>query len=232
MILCPVCSAPNHHLAIVCVSCKGYIQQKIDNLDLFHTLWTIIESPRKGFHTIALSQHKNYSLVVSGVAGIGLLFTSFWLLKVGDRNTQLINILIAGLCIGFPFGICFALAATWITKITAGIFGNELLFRDAFAVISYSLLPIAFSAIFILPLEVMTFGIYLFTRTPSPGTLYPVSFAIVCVLDAACGIWTILLYVLGLKVLMGSEIRSVLTVALVSVTILSAIFYFLYLQFR
>jgi len=78
MITCPVCGTRNHHLTIVCGSCGGFIQGRVENLDLFSTIWKLIERPRAAFLSISLSRYKNYSTIVPSVAGIGLVFAFFW----------------------------------------------------------------------------------------------------------------------------------------------------------
>ena len=93
MITCRVCNTENDEYAIVCRNCKSYVQNRIQNLDFFETVWKVIESPRKAFHDITLAEHKNYSLLLFALFGVALSFTGFWYFKLGSRFESLLNVL-------------------------------------------------------------------------------------------------------------------------------------------
>ena len=73
--LCPICQHENHHLAVVCVSCGSYLQTRVDNLDLFATAGKLIERPRQAFHAIAISRHKNYTILLATLSGFASMGT-------------------------------------------------------------------------------------------------------------------------------------------------------------
>jgi hypothetical protein len=223
MITCTVCGVGNQHLAINCSSCGSYLQRRVDNLDLFDTAWKVIESPKKAFHEIAVAQHKNYGIVLSGFAGIGLMFTIFWILKVGEMNNQLFNILLAGTLTGPVAGWIIILLATFLTKGVIVVRGEKAKIRNVFAVCAYSLIPVVISVVTILPLEIMTFGLYLFTATPSPYLLHPTSWIIICTLDAFCGIWTLSLYFIGIKALLDVKWMKVIDIGVISLAAFAAV---------
>ncbi|HLX13474.1 MAG TPA: Yip1 family protein [Bacteroidota bacterium] len=231
VLLCPVCGAENNHLHVTCAKCGAYLQRKIENLDLFDTAWSIIESPRTAFHWIAVSKHKNYSIFLSCVAGIGLAFTLCWLFKAGDYSDQLIAIMGAGLAMGPLLGVIFVLLSSAITWSLLEMAKEQLPFRTVFALSAYSMIPVVISAITILPIELMTFGIYLFTSAPSPYLLHPTSFVIIAILDGACGLWAILLFFIGLRTVLGAGMGKVLRIGLSSLAVFAAacigIFFFL-----
>ena len=60
MITCSICGVQNDELAVLCSSCKSYLQSKVDSLNLFATIWQLIENPRAAFKKIVLARHKNY----------------------------------------------------------------------------------------------------------------------------------------------------------------------------
>jgi hypothetical protein len=223
MITCTVCGVGNHHLAINCTSCGSYLQRRVDNLDLFDTAWKVIESPKKAFHEIAVAQHKNYGIVLSGFAGIGLMFTIFWILKVGEMNIHLFNILVAGTLTGPFVGWVIILLSAAITTLVIKIRGEKARFRNVFAVGAYALIPVVISVVTILPLEIMTYGIFLFTATPSPYYLHPTSWIIICGLDTLCGIWTLTLYFKGIKALLDVRWLKVIDIGVISLAIFAGI---------
>ncbi|MBI5476275.1 MAG: YIP1 family protein [Ignavibacteriales bacterium] len=203
MLECSVCKTQNHHLAINCSSCGGYLQQKIETLDLFETAWMVVEHPSKAFHKIAISTHKNYILFLSALAGIGFLFSAFWFYKIGDLIFSLLRFLGIGISAGIIFGevIIFLLSiAVWLF-LKAERKGVK--FRQVFAVTAYSSIPIIISAIIILPIEILTFGTHFFGTNPSPYLLKPLSYVVLLVIDGLFGLWSLILFLIAIKQLRG-----------------------------
>jgi hypothetical protein len=225
IITCPVCGTKNHHLQVACSSCGGYIQRKIDNLDLFDTAWDVIESPQKAFHSIAVARYKNYAIFLSCVAGIGLAFTVFWLVKAGDYTDQLISILGAGLALGPVLGLATVLIGSGITRAMVAFSKLEATYRNLFAISAYSMLPVVISVFTILPIELMSYGLYMFTANPSPYLLHPFSFIMILILDGTCAVWTIALYFIGLKAVLGVRYGKVLLIGGISLAVLLGIFF-------
>lgn len=216
MIRCTVCNSENHHLAIVCTTCGSFLQTRIENLDLFQTAWNILEKPGRTFHRIAVARHKNYMLVLAAITGIALTFFIFWLIKAGDHTTSLLNLLAAGFSVGPVFGIVVAGLIALALRFAGRSKGEKIGFRNAYAVTSYAAVPIAFSVILLLPLELMTFGIYFFTANPSPYLLKPVSYVILLALDGAFAAWSVCLYLVGVKRLSGLRWSNVAVMAAAS----------------
>lgn len=222
MITCPVCNSENNHLAVICRSCGGFLQSKIDNLDLFTTVWKIVESPKAAFHRIAIASHKNYSLLLGGLMGVGLAFALMWLLKVGNANISLLNLLIAGFLLGPILGIVALLLLAGVQKTVAWMLKLQTKYKNAMAVASYATVPIVFSVIFILPIEILTFGKFFFSTNPSPFLIKPVSYVLVLVLDGLCIGWTLILYYVGVKVLYNLNTLNALFVSSLTLAIFFA----------
>ena len=199
MITCPVCQNHNHHLAVKCASCGSYLQTKIENLDLFSTGWKVLEHPLNAFYTIAVAKHKNYSIILSVISGVALTFFSFWLMKAGDAASSLINFLVAGFAVAPFVGILSVLVVALLIKITVSASGRSVTFRNAFAVIAYTQVPLVISVILIFPLELMTFGLYFFTTNPSPYQLKPLPYILLSGMDGIFAFWSLLLIWMGIK---------------------------------
>ena len=175
MIICPICSTANHHLRIVCTSCGGFIQQKIDTLNLFETIWKLFESPGKAFHSIAIAQHKNYSLLLGALSGYAFVALIFRIIKAGDIAGHLVELLLAWLALSPFVGLAIFFLHLIYSKLLARAIGLSVSFKNLMAVVAYSFIPLIISAFLILPIEVITFGEFLFTRAPNPFTLLPKS---------------------------------------------------------
>jgi hypothetical protein len=216
MIRCTVCSAENDDFALICLQCKGFLQNRVPNLDFFATSWEILESPRKAFHRITLAEHKNYSFALFSSLGICLAFTTFWYYRLGERFDSLVELIAKGLLFGVVAGIVLALlipTAHWgVTK----TLGGTSSFRSSLGVTAYALIPVTLSLALILPIELATFGMYLFTSNPQPYTIKPLSYVILVGFDSALGLWAVLLAVFGTMVSQRlSAVRSAVSVFLV-----------------
>jgi hypothetical protein len=223
MLRCPSCDTENDAYAVVCTNCRGFLQNRVPNLDLFDTLWGVVESPYATFRRIALAEHKNYALILFGGLGVALAFTLFWYRRVGLLIDTIPGILGAGLLVGVVLGpiLAFVLptAATLVLKAS----GLRVTFRNSLAALAYAASPIWLSVAVILPVELAIFGMYLFTRNPDPYALKPVEYAVLIGFDCLLGIWSIVLGVIGLRVVhQTSWGRSAVAVAAV-VAVLAAL---------
>lgn len=200
MIKCTVCLAENDDFATTCVQCKAFLQDRVPNLNLFETGWKILESPRKAFRVINLAEHKNYGLFLFSLFGISLSFTFFWYFKLGTRFESLLDLIPWAVGVGVAGGVVLALPMTLVYHLVAKLLGGSTNIRGSFALLGYSFTPIALSIFLVLPIELLTFGMYLFTSNPSPYTIKPASYIVLVGFDMLLSVWSIGLAVLGTKV--------------------------------
>ena len=223
MIICPVCKVENHHLAVNCVSCGGYVQRRVDNLDLFNLLWRLFETPGKALHDVVIAVHKNYVLLVSAITGLWQLSMFFRLIGAGEYSPSILNILFAVYTIGFVFGIVSNLIFAGVTLGISSVFGQKARFRNVLALCAYAQVPVMYMSVFLVPLEAMVWGIYFFTKSPEASVLYPMPFYIVAGMTLACLSWSGFLYVLGLKKLLDAPWSKLMTIAVGSIGIMAVI---------
>ena len=219
---CTVCGKENGHLAVVCTHCGAYLQGKTENLDLFATSWGIIERPRRTFHFISIARHKNYVFFLSSIAGIAFAFLFFWILKVGEYSDTLFNIIVAGTATGPFIGIGVVLSYALLVKLASLIIHGQARFIQIYAVASYALVPVVASVVLILPIELMTFGTYFFTRNPSPYTINPGIYMALVSLDGAFALWTVMLLAIGFRTLFNLAWSRILFILIVSILFLTA----------
>ncbi len=197
MIRCSVCGEENDDLSVVCVRCRSYLQSKVDTLDLFQTIWSLIESPRSAFRRIVLSRHKNYSIFLSCLLGIALAYMVAWLRNAGHLFTNMFALLAAGLVAGPFLGLLFvplfSVMMVWLGKVLGGKAG----FRNMFGVVAYASVPVVLSLVFVFPIEVAIFGGYLFDNNPPPLVINPVVYVTLLGLDTLAVLWSWLLVVEG-----------------------------------
>jgi hypothetical protein len=200
MLRCPTCNAENDSYALICTNCRGYLQNRVPNLDLFETVWGVVESPPGTFRRIALAEHKNYSFVLFTGLGVAIMFTLFWLHRFGNVIDSIPGLLGAGLAAGIVVGPILGFVLPGVAHLVLTLSGVKVRFRNSLAALAYAVSPVVSSVVIILPIELALFGMYLFTSNPSPYALKPVAYVMLIGFDSLLALWSILLGVVGLKV--------------------------------
>ena len=225
MITCSVCGQQNEDLAVVCVSCKAFLQSKVDALNLFETVWCLVESPRTAFKRIVLSQHKNYVVVLSCLTGVHVVYYVIWYKNLGNAFADLMVLLGTGLVAGPPLGIMCTLVFSAVVAKLTNMVGQRVSMRNTFAVVAYAGVPVICSLVLVFPVEMAIFGSYFFGTNPSPMVLKPAEYLILLGLDSLAVVWSLSLLADGLMVLTGlTRRRAVLaTVGLAGVVCVCAV---------
>ena len=222
MIRCSVCGTDNDDLAVLCSKCKSYLQTKVDTLDLFGTIWMLMESPRRAMKRILLARYKNYVYFLSALFGISLVYTVMWYRNLGKVYDDLFVLLVGGLIAGPVVGILCVLLCSIVLSIFTRLLKGKATVRNTFAVVAYSTVPIVLSLVFIFPVEVAVFGQSFFDNNPSPLVLKPVEYIILIGLDFVATVWSWILLVEGI-VVANSFTRAKSAMAGVLLLVLAAI---------
>jgi hypothetical protein len=220
MVTCGVCKTENDEFAIVCRNCKGYIQNRIANLDFFATVWKIIESPHHAFHDITLAEHKNYSLLLFALFGIGLSYTGFWYFHLGSRFESLLDLLTKATAIGVVLGLVCAMLFAFLFDLVVRILGGKSALRNSLGILAYATIPISLTIVLILPIELLSFGMYLFTSNPNPYLIKPGLYVALIFFDSVMSLWAFGLAVIGASVSKQLSLAKSFVAALVA-TVLS-----------
>ena len=191
MISCAVCAHPNDDLDTICASCGSYIQDRVPNLDFFATLWSLVESPKEGFHKIIRAEHKNYVLLLMTFLGIGTSFGLLWARHAGDEFSNLIYLILLGFVIGLGIALPVGLSLTIIVHWMLRLFGGKGKLKNTYGVLGWSLMPIMLSVSIVLPIELASIGLRLFSTNPSPMDVKPVVYIVLLGLDGFAALWTI-----------------------------------------
>lgn len=228
MIVCPVCAHNNDDFAIKCSSCGSYVQDRVPTLDFFAVLWMIIESPKTAFKKIILAEHKNYVLFLGMFLGIAGAFALMWAKHSGDNFDNLFPVLLFGTFLGLLICIPLFYFLTVIVHGLSKAAGGKGNFRETYGVVGWSLVPIMFSVIFILPLELATLGLLMFSTNPSAYEVKPIVTSVLLGLDGLLVAWSIILGVRG--VTMAHRISTVLgaSVVIIGSILVAYISYLLY----
>lgn len=197
MITCSICKSENDQYSTICKTCGSFLQNRIPNLDLFSTLWKIIERPRNAFQIITLAEHKNYALFLNILFGISLSFIGFWLWRIGDKYENFLPLIFSALLFGILYGcIICVLLTCWHWTLTK-VFNGKTNYKISLGITSYAFLPAILSFVFILPVKLLTFGMFLFSFNPHPYTIKPIIYIILIGCDGILFLWSLLLIIYG-----------------------------------
>jgi hypothetical protein len=82
--------------------------------------------------------------------------------------------------------------------------------------------PVLLSLILVLPIELLTFGMYMFTSNPHPAVIKPVSYYVLVGFDVLLGAWALILAVLGTRVVLRvSVMRSSLAAVILLIVVVA-----------
>lgn len=197
MIVCPVCGYENEDLQIVCVSCRSFLQGRVDALNLFETLWGLLESPRATFRKIILSRHKNFALVLSMLFGMELVFDVAWMKHLGNSTGSLLTLLAVALAAGPPAGLLGVALLSVMLQYSMRLLGGRATFRNMFAASAYAAFPFVVSLFIVEPLALAIFGVYFFGSNPSPMIIKPAAYVLILGLKGIAALYAVYLLVEG-----------------------------------
>jgi len=224
MVQCPTCSFENDEFATICSKCRAFLQNRVPNLNFFDTSWGILESPLKTFKTIGIAEHKNYAIFLFCCFGIAVSFTAAWYLRLGVFFETLLDLIPFTFGIGIILGGTFAVVLPVVHQKAAKSMGSTARLGQSYGVLAYSFVPILLSLILVLPIELLTFGMYLFTSNPHPAVIKPVSYYVLLGLDLLLGAWALVLAVMGTHIVQRvSVIRSILVIAVLLIVVVAAL---------
>jgi hypothetical protein len=225
MIECSICNTKNNHLATICPNCGGFLQTKVDNINLFETMWQLIESPVKAFKNIAISKHKNYIQLMGVLSGIDLSFLLISYLNLSNKMENPFSILIYGTVCGCLFGVLLiSILSISVISIVKFLKANTS-FKNIWSVISFSFLPFVFSLILI-PLRLSTFGASYYGSNPSPTLINPFVYYLYFIIEALLIAWFVILFIIGIKTVYDFKLGKTLLVATPVLLFIFVAFYF------
>lgn len=171
---CKNCEHENAMFRLNCTECNNYLRARVWNIDLWHNIRLLIESPTKGFQDIIWSEHKNFVVFIIIIAAIKLMIDSFFLNMTAENITFLrysffMDYLLV-LAEFIIFLVLFSLSVWYVNKLLL----VETRIKDVFAVITYSFIPSIFALFSLFLVEIIIFGGYLFSVNPSPLIIKPV----------------------------------------------------------
>ena len=199
MLKCEVCGTENDDLALKCSGCRGFLQAKVEVLDLFPTLWGLIERPRATFQRIVRARRKNFIFGLAALLGISVVFLVMWARQSGTGYRSLAELVGAAIALGIPAGILLVFLLGVGGERLSLMLGGRGGAKNFAAVASYAAFPLLCSLVLVLPAELAIFGMYLFDRNPDPMALKPEVYVALLGFDVLSALWAVTLLHIGLS---------------------------------
>jgi hypothetical protein len=208
-VVCRTCSTENAYQDLNCSKCGGYLRARVVNIDLWQTIWDLIESPSKAFANIIHSEHKNFIILIISFAGFKIFLNSTIL---GNVFPKLIHAggLLRFLLYPAVILILLILFSLLYSSITNSL-GIKAKFKNALAMFIYALMPHIFALILFTCIELALFGIYLFYFNPDPFFIKPVPAYILAGLEFLFIIWSSILAFIASYTYTRGKLYSVIT---------------------
>ncbi len=199
MITCTVCGGTNDDLATTCAACHSFLQAKVDTIDLFSTIWGLIERPGPTMKKIVLAKHKNYVFVLLTLLGMALSLAFFSYLQLG-RLFPYGGLIGLGVAAGPLVGLIFGLLAGLLAGIITRLLGGKGTAKNLRAVLAFGAVPIVLLLVIVYPVEFGVFGKFLFDHNPPPEVYEPTLHYALLALNIIGLLWAVTLYGTGLAV--------------------------------
>lgn len=198
---CPSCGKDNFTLQLRCSDCGAFIRDRIAALNLFSTLWGMLERPSQTVLLIGRSEQKNYTHLIFALCGPLLFALMLFLARIGDTTMpfgyMLLGIVLIGPLLGIAVFVPIAFFQGLLFRLS---FGIRLRYRDAGAWLAWSLTPLVWTTVLILPILLGVFGLILFSTNPPPWSFLPLPFWMLSVLCVITLLWSMLLLPLGFRI--------------------------------
>lgn len=198
---CPSCGRENFTLQLRCDGCGAYIRDRVPALNLFATLWGMIEAPAATALRIGRSEQKNYTYLIFALTGPLLFAAALFVARFGDTTWHFGYMVAAVVVAGPVFGLLLLpLTALWLSAILRMSYGLRIGYRASASLLAWSLSPLMWASVLLLPLLLGIFGVILFSTNPAPWDLLPVPFWSLGGLSVLALPWSVMLLPVGFRV--------------------------------
>jgi hypothetical protein len=208
VVVCKNCNSENPLYGLICINCKSYLREKVYNIDFWKTVGLLIENPSKAFKTIINSEHKNF-LVFLIILISGKVFIDGVFLKIlfEKGNTGISNYFL-DYVLSILLLVFILLLFSGLLKIVTEKYGVKTRFLDNFSILAYSYIPYTFGFVILFPVELILFGGYLFSYSPSPFQIKETLAYTLLGFEGILIIWNIFLTITAIRVQSGNSFYS------------------------
>jgi hypothetical protein len=194
-LVCKSCNTENPLYAYTCKECNAFLRSKISNIDFWEIISLLLESPVIAAEKIIQSDHKNYVIVLSIIAGLKISING-WVI---NNALSLSNILSKNILLSVILGLCSFLIGIIFISLLAIFISRSLYiqtrFKDFYSIYIYSFVPIIALFFVLTPVQIALFGTYWFTFNPSPFIIKNLPSYVIVVIEGLFFFWSFILTV-------------------------------------
>ncbi|MGC8595611.1 MAG: hypothetical protein ACP5US_05060 [Candidatus Kryptoniota bacterium] len=174
---CPVCGLDNSDFKLRCKSCGAILQQRSRTLNLFEIVALIWKNPELAQKRILLAEHRNLTFLIAIIESFAAGFAFLFAIKATDTySTYLPYLLLGGMIVSILVFLPFLYLVPLIFYILAGVRRTGITIKGFVSAFIYSVHPLAFTSLVLIPVLVAVFGQYSFSNNPSPEVINPLPF--------------------------------------------------------
>ena len=220
IIKCENCGFENESFKMNCQNCNSILRERIVNIDLWSTIWKIIESPSKAFRNIIYAEHKNFLIITSLLLFFKVGLTSFFLHALFSNHIDYSNYLFLNVIGGIgAFAILILIVSIGLKYILKS-FGISSRFKDNYSLLIYSHIPLLIALFFLFPVEYALFGKHWLSFNPSPFLVRPSAAFVLAGVEILLFIWSLILLMIALFLQSKSRSFSIIVAVVVEVIII------------
>ncbi len=208
---CKSCGNDNASFRLNCTECNNYLRARVWNINLWHNIRLLIETPTKAFQNIIWSEHKNFVIIIVLLSALKFMVDSFFLKMMNGDTDFLLNGFFSDYILVLAEVVIFLLLYSFVILQVNKIFLVESRFIDIFSVISYSFIPGIFALVLLFLIEIILFGSYLFSINPPPTVIKPTLAYSLLSLEALIICWSIFLLSFGIYTITKMRLYSILS---------------------
>ncbi len=219
---CPNCNASNNYYEMNCSQCGTILRSRVVNIDLWQSIWKMIESPKTAIQDIVYAEHKNFISLLAVLIGIKLFANSNFILNLTlPKLTSEFQIPLQ-LVISIALTILLLLTFSFIVKIVSPSLDVKTRFKDNLAIIIYTQIPILLGLLVFFPIEYGIFGGHWIYFNPSPFVIKAGSAYLLSGLELVFFLWQMILLTVGLYIQTSNFAFSIISSFVIEISLLAA----------
>jgi hypothetical protein len=208
---CSKCNHINPPYKNTCEVCKSYLRERVVNIDLWKTIFQLIEEPKLSFRNIVYAEHKNFILFLLFFISIkNLILTRFISVPQLGLNGAYTSFIVSL----FLSILSTMIIVSAITSIQSLIYKKQnilLRFVDVFALNTYNLFPFLVGIFILFPIELVVLGGDIFSNNPYPFEIKPTITYLLIGFEVITIIFSLILF---FKSVLIARIKTVIAIIL------------------
>lgn len=208
MISCRICGKENFFESLKCSSCNALIRERVSSINLGETTLYLLLEPKFAIQRVFLSEKKNYLSLLLFLFSLKLTFITFYLIKITDLELVTLNLpqfIILSIIVHLTIIHLISFFAKIFIQATEKI---KIKYKNYLALYVYSFLYFSISLLILIPIEIMQFGLYLFSSNPSIFEINKTKSYLLLFLELTMIFYSFYLFVKSNNLIINSRLKS------------------------